>query len=747
MAYIVQSVQSSTETEPTTSFVPDQWISETQQDNDYILLCAVNDGGGTALGISAGWTEIYKSSATVAGVRVGIWQAKRTTTDIPVPTISGANDDWIVSAMLIRDADPNTFLDVAIDTTEQTSFVTKYVAPSLTTTNNNTLIVRVAGLDANGVCTPASILGGFTDVTKRVDTAVELYVVEQLQTTAGATGTFTWDRSINRGGVLATIAIRNKTGGSLTASSSVPFTVVEEFTLAANSPTPVSIHTLRTSIAGITCLTPTAGPTVANQSNYTVDPTWYGPFVTVATTAPLSIGIYGGVFPVTADWSTGKLFAILAYTQLVSNVLSANGPIFYFEDNAGAWAAWQPISRVRFGSNNFKGIIADLPNETFIDSFGTIDWSNIVYFGMLLHQPVAPLNFNSRVIALKALGSIETIKFFGGGDARPLNFVDFAKISLSGGGIYRAFLQGSGQSLLGIPVQIGDGTNTTYFKAAAQSLEYQISGKPETPWFRLNELTQPFNIYASSSDVIDFSLAIIATTTRQAFTINSNSSTNATYIFDGASIVGWDIIWKNGINCDGASFQKCGKIDAKGSQFNDCSISLTRSTDAAIAFDANSSMTNTKIDVSDTSAAYHIELGTNVTEFTLTDVTLSGTPATNKVHVLKTSGTVTITLSGTTTLNNNEITSEGATIVIISGAELIVTNLVSGSRIKIVRTDTGSVLENVIEAGTSRTFSLTYTGEVRVEARNASGTPAYKPWFTIINVGAGATVTALQEID
>jgi hypothetical protein len=364
---------------------------------------------------------------------------------------------------------------------------------------------------------------------------------------------------------------------------------------------------------------------------------------------------------------------------------------------------------------------------------------------MLSHNTTA--NATSRLIALKALGSIGTIELLGGGSVRPLTIADIAKISSGGGGIYRAFLQGAGQSLLGIPAQIGNGTNETYFKGSAQSLEYQIGGKAETPWFRLGELDQPLTVRASSSDVIDFSSAIVATTTRQAFTIDTNSSTSATYVFAGASIVGWDVVWKTGVTCDGAAFQQCGEIDAKGAQFNNCNITSTRSTDAAIAFSANSSMNGTTIDVSNTSAAYHIELGTSVTEFTLTDVTFAGTPSTDRVHVLKTSGTVTITLSGSTTLESGQVTSEGATVTIISGAELTVNNLVAGSRIKIVRTDNGTVLENVLEAGTTRTFSLTYTGEVRVEARNASGTPAYKPWFTIVTVGSGATVTALQEID
>jgi hypothetical protein len=391
--------------------------------------------------------------------------------------------------------------------------------------------------------------------------------------------------------------------------------------------------------------------------------------------------------------------------------MSPDGPIFYFEDNVGAWRAWRPISRVLFGTNNFKGIIADLPNETFLDSSGSIDWANIVYFGMLCHNTTA--NLTARSIALKALGSISTIQLLGGGTNRYLSIADFAKISYSGGGIYRGFLQGSGQTLMGIPVQIGNGSDTTYFKGSAQSLEYQIGGKPTTPWFRLGELDQPITIYGSASDVMNFDSSIIATTTRQPFTIHASSSISGSYSFVGASIVGWDVTWKTGINCEGATFSNCGEIDAKGAQFNDCIISETRSTSGAILFTENSSMTDTTINLTGTTAAYHIELGTNVTEFSLTNVTFTGTPGTDKIHVKKTSGTVTITAAGTTSLVAGDITSDGATIVLVSGAQITLSGLVSGSEVRayVGTPSSSTVIDGTESSGTSFTFSHSVGGQ------------------------------------
>jgi hypothetical protein len=172
------------------------------------------------------------------------------------------------------------------------------------------------------------------------------------------------------------------------------------------------------------------------------------------------------------------------------------------------------------------------------------------------------------------------------------------------------------------------------------------------------------------------------------------------------------VTWKTGFNCTGASFSGCDEIDAKGAQFNDCSIKGTTSTDAAIAFDANSSMSGTTIDVTGTSAAYHLELGTAVTAFTLTNVTFTGTPGTDKVHVKATTGTVTISLSGSTSLASGDVTSDGATVVIASGADVTLTGLVAGSEIRafVGTPDSATLLASTESSGTSYTFNQSEGG-------------------------------------
>lgn len=86
----------------------------------------------------------------------------------------------------------------------------------------------------------------------------------------------------------------------------------------------------------------------------------------------------------------------------------------------------------------------------------------------------------------------------------------------------------------------------------------------------------------------------------------------------------------------------------------------------------------------------------------------------------------------------------------LPGSLVNISNLIPQSRVKVRRSDTGALLQQAsCGAGTTLAFDFQYTGSVLVEARNASNTPAYKPWVTQVSISPTATtnVVALQESD
>ena len=111
----------------------------------------------------------------------------------------------------------------------------------------------------------------------------------------------------------------------------------------------------------------------------------------------------------------------------------------------------------------------------------------------------------------------------------------------------------------------------------------------------------------------------------------------------------------------------------------------------------------------------------------------------------------------TSTTNATAITSVYLTTVSTTTAQdyqypldtfsINVTGVVAGSRIIIKKTSDNSVLFNQYVSGTSYSFTTDYAGEVKIEVRKGDPLDSYKPWFTIATIGAGLTVTALQEKD
>jgi len=86
----------------------------------------------------------------------------------------------------------------------------------------------------------------------------------------------------------------------------------------------------------------------------------------------------------------------------------------------------------------------------------------------------------------------------------------------------------------------------------------------------------------------------------------------------------------------------------------------------------------------------------------------------------------------------------------LPGSLVNISNLIPQSRVKVSRVDTGAILQQAsCGAGTTLAFDFQYAGAVRVEARNASGTPAYKPWVTQVTISSAAAtnIVALQESD
>lgn len=82
-------------------------------------------------------------------------------------------------------------------------------------------------------------------------------------------------------------------------------------------------------------------------------------------------------------------------------------------------------------------------------------------------------------------------------------------------------------------------------------------------------------------------------------------------------------------------------------------------------------------------------------------------------------------------------------------ATVVVSGLVTGSRVKAYKVSDGTVLFNGAEVAGTVSFTTDYIGAVGIDARKASGSPYYLPWVTQVTTVANTTAsaTALQQLD
>jgi hypothetical protein len=537
------------------------------------------------------------------------------------------------------------------------------------------------------------------------------------QGTAAAIASETITSSANVRYLSVRFVLRNKSGGRKAPIATGGIEYVKRFGTSDPASSVAQITTRRASFLGVN--TDAFTTLTLDETQRIPSPPFAGGFISWAAVAhahPANGALYYGfVISALSSADLSGVFTV-GYGQTGMNIAPATFGM-YLEDSAGNWAyrrTYYPPASSSGGANAtnvtmFHGEFTKLP---LIDSSGVLDITDIKYFGLVWKR--SGTNTATRYVTLTGLAKAAPLILTGGLTPREVSRY------LNGfGDGFRASSQGELQDVWCTDVQIGDGTNITTFAGVAASVEYPYLVKN----YIVDSLVNTITFKASASDTIDLRQWPVSSAKIINITLHADYSTSATTYTQGWIARGTKLTWKTGVPFTGISVIGSEVIDAKGAAVVDCVITetLATSTQAAIKFDTNSSMTRTTIDLTGTSAGYHIELGTSVTAFTLTDVTFSGTPGTDKIHVLKTTGTVTITVAGTTSLSAGDITSAGATVsIVVPTADITVTSTETNTLLQIFTTGTQTVLAST--TGTSLVY--THSGEtVDIVAQKAGFIP------------------------
>lgn len=756
MAYIAHTIKDLS-SDDKTSWTIDWDTVDHQVDDMLMLVLMLDDDAGTPTGWT-GYTSITdrtSQSPQSTFLRLDAYYKIATTTSEGSTTITTSSLNGQLVGYVIRDADTTTTIDAVAASVDNTNSSATKTIPAITTTTNNCLIFVFGAANASSSSRfqredDDIKQGKLLDLSRIASESY--YTAVEGQNTAGLLASENIYTVAQRS-LFVHIAIRNKSGGSkpIVATGGLDYKLRAG---AFDAPTFVSLSTQRTTINALTVDAVSLTNTHANP-NLTYDDTGTSTGIAI-TQSGTTNRINGAVCDIgTLFGANQDMSGPMTFSCRVSAVGNNADHFIYLEDGSGNWVA-KVIDDTGILANQDYYYFKSFSDFTTYDSSGVLDYTDVKYygFGFELKSTLT----GTRNIYISGVASLTNKKVFTGGNAEyPVNGRQISGYMLYNDAHGVAFSAGKAQDIITYGYQLGDGTNPVHYIGAGSSVEFPFLLEN----YEFNDLDLDIALYGSSSCVFDYRSSITASTKLNTFTIDPSSSTSASYLFTSAIIDGFDVTWKTGITCDGAAFSNCAPIDAKGGVFNNCAIreTVAGASEAAISFDTNSSMDGTEIDVTDTSAGYHIELGTAVTAFTLTDVTFTGTPGTDKVHVLATTGgTVTITIAGTTSLVAGDVTSAGASISIVAPEPdvTVTVTTIDGTPIQNARvylkTDPGGVEVLSALTNASGVATTTYSGStpqaVEGWVRSSSGSPYYREFPLGGSItSSGYDATALMSLD
>jgi hypothetical protein len=728
------------------------------QANDLLLCLLSQDGGATAITAPGGWTMIGTQAAS-QGVRQA-WAYKVAASGAESnPTFSGSNDDWQGTCYVIRDAD-----------------TTPVIAWQRSDWGNSSTIKTA---DSNAVA--ASSAGGTTVITAPADSLLLYSWCSDTGSTAaylrcpindliadsrlGEDGTYgvthisghrqngasaavpsvtMYHSRANEGGNGWVLAISNNTGGTREKDCRAGTTELNWYGNFGTTQTPVTWQapsSFAAAINGITCSA--TAPTVTDYTGQLATP--FGSMSDLASVESTAGAWVGGTHTISSTDMTGKVLA-LQWELNVNNQsarLGADGVILALSDGTN-WIAYQLSDKTAILQSTVKQAFIALGNATAYASSGTINLAAVTRVGIFHHRIGSVLT--STAVRFKNLFLMGAATLTGGGSARPLTFNTLFDALNSWGSVSLADKQGGAQVLGKASVQIGDGAKYTYFDSSASSFEYPLAFSASNAiaqnWNALASSVS-VNIKAASTDTINLTAGVLATTLKQALTIDAASDTGATYSVAGTSFVGWAPVWKTGVACTAATFKGCAAVDFKGASITN--VLARDGTDAALILaESGFSATGCTLTAGG-SSIYGIRIAAAGT-FSLASTTFSG--FTKDIDVTATTGTVTINLAAGQATPTYQ--TAGATVNIVASPvfqTVTISGAVAGSRIQIYDTTSSTELYN----GTP-TFPYTWTDAspaaasraIRLRVAKQSGASAKT--FIEASIGTCGTASGSEAV-
>ncbi len=712
------------------------------QVNDLIIICLAQDNA-TGPSTPSGWTAL-DSFALSGGAGLRAFRRIATGSDTN-PTFNGAADDWIYEVQVWRDADTTTPIEAT--SRRDWNTVATTTTNTLTTTTSDAVVLMFICGDSDAYFRPQDDVMPMS--AENTANAVGLASGYKVQTTAGAVSAISWYvNQADEGGNLLALAIRNKSGGAMPPNPGRNLVVFDQMYDATGIG---SLSPLFATIGGVSVNSAiTTGVQLQN-----LDPgrgAWYARMGSADSNTNWSGGVR--TLPATTDLSNAIVSIPWRYSSMTH--VSADGNCVVFVDTSGNWAAYRISKKSGIAASpSFYMSHVDVANATPFDSVGTINWTLIdrIAFAYRRFSTATLMYLEISALAYsKASGSALT----GGSSAAPVTLATHAELAnsllnhLQG----KVGFQGAGQLVAKHDIQFGDGSTPTYVDLNAGSIESPPTWNYNTRdrFWNVGAGRLSIRINACATCTMRIRNCVIAPQIAGVFTIDSASSTSATYEFSAAFMANMAFTSKTGITVAGATFRECLEIDAKGGTFSGCNIRLSKNANAAMKVDDGASIQDCVF-----AAANASDYGIRIPaagDYYLEGTTFSG--YTTDINVTATTGTVTLHLE----LGQDvpTYTTAGATVDIdqpIAGTKWTNADLGNGTTVLVRNIDTATTIDfATTSGGTGYTITLIpgtdYTAGDVIEIRQSrkSGTSYFKERTSrIITTVAGGDLVEADDLE
>lgn len=645
MAYIIDIESNSA----SPAVVGDAYIEMPEHsENDILLVFIRCDYAVTPTPQDASWQLLYASST---GSRI-FWKIATSSTedDFVVGTITPGKP-YYLAALSVRDADVSDPFNVIDDS--YYSGVT-CTSPEVTTTIDDCLLLYAVNSDKGH--TDIAVAGQATHIA----TASSWSFRYIQQFTAAVAPSVISKCTVSRNGYAYVLAIRNAGDGARSCNFHDTFSTMHYY--AFDTKKTYSQHEFPW-FTGILEYPVSVIPVTIGQTSYNC---------TDFSGSKVIAGMWEEL-PTVLDMS-GKTYSVaisgyqLAYRSF--------GDIYIvLADSMGNWNAYSIGNKLKYSSNGVYFNITISPDNSIVaDSSGVVDPTDIAYIGFFHVRYSSDTGGNGLYFQTSTLNTVTTI--VGGGENNPISPADLHKALDYDYYIDHVLLQGSGQCLIHVPVQFGDGIMPSYIDFARISLETPIEySYRDSPFYNVVDYGTSITIKLSDVDVLSARNCTIVANTPNYFTIHEDSSLLAEYIFSGAVVVGWVVTWKTGVPCIGGTFAD-GSMDAKGASMENCAFSN-------IPVTVSNGFTSDGCSFLSADGGYGLIIGSSA-DITLSDTSFSGFDY--DINVTAVTGVVNINLAVGQEAPSYQ--TAGATVNVIAPTirvSVVVDGLMPDTRLLVVR--------------------------------------------------------------